>query len=114
MSDQPRPAKSLYDSSAGEIAGKNFLAGFMRGLGGFFITVLTWVLFYYLTIHFVLPQLTGYMSEAQDMIKSVKEIQGATTNLMTPSGTGSTTTGGSKGIVIPPEMIQQFQQLQNK
>lgn len=110
MEAQKSP-KSLYDSSVGEVAAKHFLAGFMQGLGGFFITILTWVVGFYLVTTYVVPQFSGMISQAQDLIKSVEKIQGGANNLMTPP-TGGSTGSGSKGIVIPPEMIQQFQNLQ--
>lgn len=123
--ESTKPSKTLYDASVGEIATKNFFVGFMRGLGGFFATLLSWVVLYYLITQVVVPQFSGLLNQAGDLIKSVERIQGGVggaTNLMNPSagsglapsagsGQGSS---GSKGIVIPPEMIQQFQQLQKK
>ncbi len=122
MDTPPKTPKSLYDASVGEIAYKNFLVGFMRGLGGFFITVLTWIFIYYFSITYLLPQLTGVLTEAKSMIQSIERIQNGATNLMRPSQTTSTqpTSSGSAtqspngGIVIPPELIQQFQKLQQK
>lgn len=109
--DTQKTSKSLYDASTGEIAMKHFLAGFMQGLGGFFITIITWVVGYYLVVQYVVPQFSGMIGQAQDLIKSVEKIQGGASNLMTPQ-TSRTSGSGSKGIVIPPEMIQQFQNLQ--
>jgi hypothetical protein len=116
MDSQQKAPKSIYDASAGEIAYKNFLVGFSRGLGGFFITILTWVALYYFTIHYVLPQLTGILGEAKGMIQSVEKLQNGTTNLMLPSNIQKSSPTSSDapaaGIVIPPEMVKQFQQMQ--
>lgn len=109
MSDQARTPKSLYDSSIGDIALKNFFAGFMHGLGGFFVTLLTWFVLYVLIMRFALPQLSGVLSQAEAMIRTLEKIQsgvGGTTDLMAP------TPGGKQGITIPPELIKQFQELQ--
>lgn len=107
----------MYDASASEIALKNFLAGFMRGLGGFFITIATWIALYFFSVRYILPQLTGVFDEAKSMIQSVERIQNGASNLMTPSKTqgsmpgseAGTTTGG---LVVTPELIKQVQKMQ--
>ncbi len=115
MDTSSKQPKSLYDSSAAEIAYKNFLVGFMRGLGGFFITLLTWATLYYISVHYLLPQLTGVLNEAKTMIQSVERVQNGANNLMVPRSTSTgTSESGSGGIVIPPEMVKQFQQLQKQ
>lgn len=100
--DSNKQPKSLYDASVGEVAIKNFFAGFMHGLGGFFVTLLSWVVLYFLLIQVVMPQFQGMLTQAGDLLKSVEKLQNGTSNLMKPSG-GST-------ITIPPELLKQFQQ----
>jgi cell division protein FtsX len=73
--EQKQP-KSLYDASSGEVAMKHFLAGFMQGLGGFFITIITWVMGYYLVTQYVVPQFSGMIGQAQDLVKSVEKNPG--------------------------------------
>lgn len=114
--EKPAESKSMYDASAGEVAFKNFLAGFMRGLGGFFITLLTWAALYFFSVKYLLPQLTGVLGEAKSMIQSVEKIQTGTTNLMAPKtqAPGSEAGTSTGGLMITPELIKQVQQMQQK
>lgn len=73
--DTQQTSKSLYDAGIGEIAAKEFVAGFMRGLGSFVMTILTWVIMYFLVMRFVFPQLSGYLTQAQSMIESLQSVQ---------------------------------------
>ncbi len=111
MSDiQPRQPKSMYDASVGEIATKHFFAGMMQGLGGLVVTMISWVLIYILLINIVLPQISGMLTQAESLIKSVEKVQGGATNLMNPTS-GSSSTGGQT-ITIPPGLLEQFEQMQ--
>lgn len=111
MSDTPKAPKSLYDSSVGDIAVKHFFAGFMHGLGGLVVTMISWVLIYILVINIVLPQISGMLTQAEGLMKSLEKIQSpaGSTNLMNPS-TGSKTGTQGGNITIPAELLQQVQQ----
>jgi hypothetical protein len=111
MSDTPKASKSLYDASLGDIAVKHFFAGFMQGLGGLVVTMISWVLIYVLIINIVLPQISGMLGQAEGLMKSLEKIQNpsGSTNLMNPS-TG-TRSGQQEGTVtIPAELLKQVQQ----
>lgn len=116
--EKPTQPKSLYDSSAWEISYKNFLAGFMRGLGGFLITLVTWGSLYYISVTYLVPQLSGFISEAKGMIQSAEKLQQSATNLMAPrsqSATPGSEAGTPTGsLMVTPELIKQVQQLQQK
>lgn len=103
-----RQPKSLYDASLGEVALKHFFAGFMQGLGGLAVTIITWGLLYVLIVQFMLPQLQGMITQAEGLINSVQKMNQALPSI--PSGDASA--GGQ--IVIPENLLQQFQQMQKK
>ncbi len=110
-------SKSLYDASVSEVAIKNFFAGFMHGLGGFFVTVLSWGVLYFLIIRVVVPQFSGLLNQAEGLMKSVEKIQGVTNggtvDLMAPENEG-VQSSGSRGITIPPELLEQVQRFQQQ
>ncbi|MEP7166527.1 MAG: hypothetical protein ABI758_00935 [Candidatus Woesebacteria bacterium] len=112
MSDTSKGPRSMYDAPLGEVAIKHFFAGMMQGLGGLVVTLISWVLIYVLVVNIVLPQISGMLTQAEGLMKSLEKIQGtgapSSTNLMVPqSGSKAATTGGT--IAIPAELLQQVQ-----
>lgn len=92
------PSKSLYESSNKEIFGKHFLAGFAQGLGGFVVTIISWIAIYILIIFVLLPQLQGTIDKLNSTLKLIP-------------GSGSQTSETKQGsIQIPEGILRQLQQ----
>ncbi|MFZ2206332.1 MAG: hypothetical protein WA061_06765 [Microgenomates group bacterium] len=64
--------KSLYDSSYGEIFGKNFVAGFGKALGGLFVSVALYAVLGLLFIKMVLPTLEPFIASMTSFSKSLE------------------------------------------
>ncbi len=92
--------KSLYDTGAGEIFSRHFLAGFAQNLGGFVVTLLSWVVIYFIVVKLVLPQVSGTIEQLNNTLKLIPKVGGTTQ----PSGTNKGTT-----IQIPENLLQQLQ-----
>ncbi len=103
----------MYDASLSDVAVRHFFAGFMQGLGGLVVTLISWVLIYILVINIVLPQISGMLTQAEGLMKSLEKIQGTTgsqsgsTNLLPRQGTQPSSSDGS--VTIPAELLQQVQ-----
>jgi len=109
MDNHASTSKSLYDATTGEIAGKNFVAGLMHGLGGLIVTLISWVLLYVLFTNFIFPQISGTLKQAESLMKMVESLnktQSQMNNLTDPSSEGT------RQIIVPENLIRQFQQSQ--
>lgn len=107
--DTSHSSKSLYDATTGEIARKNFVAGMMHGLGGLIVTVLSWILLYFLFTNFILPQISGTLKQAESLMKMVESLNKTQSQMDTLTEPSS---GGSRQIIVPENLIRQFQQSQ--
>lgn len=88
----------MYEASVGEIARKNFIAGFSRSLGGFVVTLLSWGVIYLIIIKLILPQLTGTIDQLNSTLRLIP-------------GSGSSTTKGTS-LQVPDSIMKQIEQLQ--
>lgn len=66
--------KTMYDSSYGEILGKNFVAGFGKALGGLFVTIALYVFLGLLFMNVVLPQLEPFITSMTNLSKSLQSL----------------------------------------
>lgn len=102
-------SKSIYDASTGEVAGKNFVAGLAHGLGGLIVTLISWVLLYVLFTNFILPQISGTLKQAESLMKMVESLNKTQSQMETLTEPSS---GGTRQIIVPENLIRQFQQTQ--
>lgn len=94
-------SKSLYDAKPHEIASKHFLAGFSQALGGFVVTILSWVVIYFVIVNLLLPEMTKTLSQLEGILK------------LLPKGATTQTTTKETTIEVPDDLMKQIQQLQN-
>lgn len=94
--------KSIYDISRKEIFGKQFVAGFAHGLGGFMVTLLSWAIIYLIIVYLLLPQLQGTINQLNDILKLIPKTGGTTQS-------GKDGAGGTQ-ITIPENLLKQIQQ----
>ncbi len=99
-----KKGKSLYDTGKLEIIGKEFLAGFARGLGGLVVTLISWVIIFFIIVKLLLPQLQGTIDQLNNTLKLIP-------------GTGKTTQSGSSTtgktvISVPENLLNELQQIQ--
>lgn len=66
--------KTLYDSSYGEIFGKNFVAGFGKALGGLFVTIALYVFLGLLFVNVVLPRFEPFITSMTNLSKSLQSL----------------------------------------
>lgn len=66
--------KTLYDSSYGEILGKNFVAGFSKALGGLFVTIALYVFLGLLFMNVVLPELKPFITSMTNFSKALQTV----------------------------------------
>lgn len=107
--DQRQPSKqpkSLYDASIKEVAMKNFLAGFMHGLGGLLVTLFSWFLLYLLITRLVLPQLVSVLGQAEGLMKSVEQLN----SVIQPRGDNPS--GTQDQVELQQNLLRQLQQFQ--
>lgn len=107
----PHQPKSLYDASVGEIALKHFFAGFMHGLGGLAVTLISWGFIYVIFVQLVLPQISGILTQAQTLLQSVEKVNSALVPQKSGTDSGS---GQNQEIVIPSSVLEQLQNLQKR
>ncbi|PWU23332.1 hypothetical protein C5B42_03340 [Candidatus Cerribacteria bacterium 'Amazon FNV 2010 28 9'] len=93
--DSQKPSKTLYDSSVAEIARKHFVAGFSQALGGFFVTILTWIVILFITLRYILPGLQPTLNQFTSIFSSMEKVTG--------------NTKGGQTLTIPNDLIQQFE-----
>lgn len=109
MDSSHTSSKTIYDVSTGEVARKNFVAGFMHGLGGLIVTLISWVLLYILFTNFILPQISGTLKQAESLMKMVESLNSTQNEL---KDTLEPSSGGTRQIILPENLIRQFQQSQ--
>ena len=74
--------KTIYDTGAGEIFWKNFLAGFSRGLGQIFVYLLILFIIGILFAYIVLPKIMPSVTFYTNILKSLSSLS----NIKTDSG----------------------------
>ncbi|HSW90280.1 MAG TPA: hypothetical protein VLH19_05445 [Patescibacteria group bacterium] len=103
MEDDKASIKTIYDTPASTIFKKQFIAGFAHGLGGFVITLVTWVLIYVLTIMVIIPQLQSLLAQINVTTQNLQKV-----NPLNNSGSNG------NQIQLPSGIMQQLQNLQGK
>lgn len=83
----------------GEIARKNFVAGFSRSLGSFVVTLLSWTVIAVVILKVILPSLNPVIAQLSSLITAAGKL------------TAPSTTKGTGGIPIqiPDNLLQQLQ-----
>lgn len=92
----------MYDASLGEIARKNFVAGFSHALGGFMVTVVTWLVIALIVIKFIFPYINSTFAQFNGLFDRLGKLQGI--------GTSQNSKGPT--IQIPDSILKQFETTQ--
>jgi hypothetical protein len=77
--DRLNQTKTMYQVSALEVFGRNFLAGFSRALGSITIYLIFSIITFSLFMEYVLPQVEPFISEYRQAMESITKLNKATT-----------------------------------
>jgi hypothetical protein len=108
--------KTLYDASALEIIGKNFLAGFSHALGGVIIQIGFFVVLGYFATIYLWPQIQPMMNLLSRSVESMEQLQQTMQIPARLEGNQNVLPGAGKEgsaagkTTVDPQLIQQLMQ----